>query len=120
MVGFGCEVARSFLVGGVELHHNYVGDSVLDRDSSLGYGATTANFRIDGRSVPSMVGEERLDTGRQKLGLMLGAGTKVGVNTNLMPGVKIGANALVGPGLTITRDVPDGERVLDLETYGRF
>jgi NDP-sugar pyrophosphorylase family protein len=120
VVGFGCEIARSFIGEGVELHHNYVGDSVLDRGSSMGYGATTANYRIDGRSVPSMVAGERLDTGREKLGLMLGAGTKIGVNTSTMPGVKIGARALIGPGLTVTRDVPDGERVLDIETYGRF
>jgi len=120
VVGFGCEVARSFLASGVELHHNYVGDSVFDDGSSMGYGATTANYRIDGRTVPSMVAGERLDSGREKLGLMLGAGTKVGVNTSTMPGVKIGRNALIGPAIKITRDVPDGERVLDEETYGRF
>ncbi len=120
VVGYGCEVARSFLAGRVELHHNYVGDSVLDHDTAMGYGATTANYRIDGRSVPSVVGNERIDTGREKLGLILGAGTKIGVNTSTMPGVKIGTNALIGPGLKITRDVPDGERVLDEETYGHF
>lgn len=120
VVGFGCEVARSFLGDRVELHHNYVGDSVLERESSMGYGATTANYRIDGRSVPSVVGGQRVDTGRMKLGLMAGAGTKIGVNTSTMPGVKIGAGALIGPGIKITRDVPDGERVLDEEKYGRF
>jgi bifunctional UDP-N-acetylglucosamine pyrophosphorylase/glucosamine-1-phosphate N-acetyltransferase len=120
VVGFGCEVARSFLAGGVELHHNYVGDSVFDQGTSMGYGATTANYRIDGRTVPSVVAGERLDSGRQKLGLVLGAGTKIGVNTSTMPGVKIGAHALIGPGIRITRDVPDGERVLDEETYGHF
>jgi bifunctional UDP-N-acetylglucosamine pyrophosphorylase/glucosamine-1-phosphate N-acetyltransferase len=120
VVGFGCEIARSFLAGDVQLHHNYVGDSVFDHGTSMGYGATTANYRIDGRTVPSMVGGERLDSGRMKLGLMLGAGTKIGVNTSTMPGVKIGAGALIGPAIKITRDVPDGARVLDEETYGRF
>jgi bifunctional UDP-N-acetylglucosamine pyrophosphorylase/glucosamine-1-phosphate N-acetyltransferase len=120
VVGFGCEVARSFLAGGVELHHNYVGDSVLDHGTSMGYGATTANYRIDGRTVPSVVAGERIDTGREKLGLVLGAETKIGVNTSTMPGVKIGAAALIGPGIKITRDVPDRKRVLDEETYGRF
>ncbi|HEX5367980.1 MAG TPA: NTP transferase domain-containing protein [Dehalococcoidia bacterium] len=120
VAGFGSEVARSFLAGDVELHHNYVGDSVFDRGSSMGFGATTANYRIDGRTVPSMVGGERIDSQRMKLGLMLGAGTKVGVNTSTMPGVKIGANAMIGPGMRVTRDVPDGERVLDESKYGRF
>ncbi|HLF71312.1 MAG TPA: NTP transferase domain-containing protein [Dehalococcoidia bacterium] len=120
VVGFGSEVARSFLGAGVELHHNYIGDSVIDAGASLGWGATTANYRIDRRSVPSMVGGERIDTGREKLGLVLGADAKVGVNTSTMPGVKIGAGALIGASIKVTRDVPDNERVLDEETYGRY
>jgi len=120
VVGFGSEVARSYLAGDVELHHNYVGDSVFDRDTSMGWGATTANYRIDHRTVPSVVGGHRVDSEREKLGLMLGAGARVGVNTSLMPGVKVGAGALIGPAIRVVRDVPDGERVLDEETYGRF
>jgi bifunctional UDP-N-acetylglucosamine pyrophosphorylase/glucosamine-1-phosphate N-acetyltransferase len=120
VVGFGSEIARSYLGAEVELHHNYVGDSVLDRGSSMGYGATTANYRIDGRTVPSIVGATRIDSERMKLGLMLGAGTKVGVNTSTMPGVKIGAKALIGPMIRVTKDVPDGERVLDEDVYGRL
>lgn len=120
VVGFGSEVARSYLAGEVELHHNYVGDSVFDRDTSMGWGATTANYRIDHRTVPSVVGGQRIDSEREKLGLILGAGARVGVNTSLMPGVKVGAGALIGPAIRVTRDVPDGERVLDEEKYGRF
>ena len=120
VVGFGSEVARSYLAGEVELHHNYLGDSVLDRDTSMGWGATTANYRIDQRTVPSVVMGQRIDTGRDKLGLATGAGVRIGVNASLMPGVKIGAGALIGPAIRVTRDVPEGERVLDEETYGRF
>jgi UDP-N-acetylglucosamine diphosphorylase / glucose-1-phosphate thymidylyltransferase / UDP-N-acetylgalactosamine diphosphorylase / glucosamine-1-phosphate N-acetyltransferase / galactosamine-1-phosphate N-acetyltransferase len=119
VVGFGSEVARSYIGEGVELHHNYVGDSVMGAFSSMGFGATTANFRLDGKTVPALAGADRIDTKRAKLGLMLGEGAKIGVNTSTMPGVKIGAGALIGPGLNIWRDVPDGERVLDEERYGR-
>jgi UDP-N-acetylglucosamine diphosphorylase / glucose-1-phosphate thymidylyltransferase / UDP-N-acetylgalactosamine diphosphorylase / glucosamine-1-phosphate N-acetyltransferase / galactosamine-1-phosphate N-acetyltransferase len=120
VVGFGSEVARSYVGEGVELHHNYVGDSVLASHSSMGFGATTANFRLDGKTVPAFAAEERLDTRRDKLGLILGEGAKIGVNTSTMPGVKIGAGAMVGPGIRISRDVPDGERVMDEERYGRL
>jgi bifunctional UDP-N-acetylglucosamine pyrophosphorylase/glucosamine-1-phosphate N-acetyltransferase len=112
VAGFGSEVARSYLGENVQLHHNYAGDSVLDRDSAMGYGAVTANYRIDGRTVPMYAGPERIDTGRMKLGLVLGAGARLGVNTSTMPGVKIGAGAMVGANLRISRDVPDGARVL--------
>ncbi len=120
VIGFGSEVARSYLAAGVELHHNYVGDSVFDRETSMGYGAVTANYRLDGRSVPTFVGSDRLDTGRAKLGLVLGAGAKLGVNTSTMPGVRIGAGAIIGPNLRVTRDVPDGARVLNEGEYGRL
>jgi bifunctional UDP-N-acetylglucosamine pyrophosphorylase/glucosamine-1-phosphate N-acetyltransferase len=120
VVGFGSEVARSYLAEGVELHHNYVGDSVFDREATMGFGAVTANYRIDGRTVPSAIADARIDTERMKLGAILGAGVRVGVNTSLMPGVKIGAGALIGAGIRVTRDVPEGERVLDEELYGRF
>jgi bifunctional UDP-N-acetylglucosamine pyrophosphorylase/glucosamine-1-phosphate N-acetyltransferase len=120
VVGFGCEVARSYLGAGVELHHNYVGDSVMDRETSMGYGSTTANYRLDNRTVPSVVGGVRVDSERLKLGLILGSGSKIGVNTSTMPGVKIGAGCVVGPMLKVVRDIPDGERVLDEEKYGRF
>jgi bifunctional UDP-N-acetylglucosamine pyrophosphorylase/glucosamine-1-phosphate N-acetyltransferase len=119
VIGFGSEVARSYLAEGVELHHNYVGDSVFDRETSMGYGAVTANFRLDGRTVPMFVGRERMDTGRGKLGLIFGAGSKLGVNTSTMPGVKIGAGSIIGPNMRVTRDVPDGERMLDERRDGR-
>lgn len=120
VVGFGSEVARSYLGPGVELHHNYVGDSVLGAGSSMGFGATSANFRLDGRTVPSMVAGQRLDSAREKLGLITGAGVKIGVNTSTMPGVKIGAGALIGPNLRISIDVPEGARVMTDEVYGRL
>lgn len=119
VIGFGSEVARSYLAAGVELHHNYVGDSVFDHDTAMGYGAVTANYRLDGRSVPMFAGKQRIDSGRMKLGLVLGAGSRLGVNTSTMPGVKIGAGAMIGPNLRIARDVPDGARVLKDGEYGR-
>ncbi len=120
VVGFGSEVARSYLGEGVELHHNYVGDSVMAGRTSMGFGGTTANYRLDGRTVPSMVAGQRLDTGREKFGAIMGEGAKLGVNTSLMPGVKIGPGAIIGPNLRINKDVPAGERVLYDDEYGRL
>ena len=58
VVGFGSEVARSYLGEGVELHHNYAGDSVL------------AGRRIDGlrrhdRKLPPRWPHRALDVGRR-------------------------------------------------------
>lgn len=112
VAGFGSEVARSFLGPGCQLHHNYIGDSVLERDVLLGFGSITANFRLDQRNVKSTVRGERIDSEKDKLGMIAGAGAKFGVAVNIMPGVKIGAGAIVGPGQNVFHDVEDGVRHL--------
>ena len=111
VVGYGSEVARSYLGEGCWLHRNYIGDSVLEGDSFFGAGAVTANFRFDEGSISTLVRETRMDTGLQKLGAIVGKGARVGVNASLMPGVKIGTNAVVGPAVVLYSDVKDDGRV---------
>lgn len=97
LVGSSCEVARSYLYPGVSLHRNYVGDSVLGEKVLMGAGAVTANFRFDEATVASSVGGRKTDTNRVKFGTVVGAGSKIGVNTTIFPGVKVGAKPLSGP-----------------------
>ena len=113
VVGFGSEVARSYLGEGVELHHNYVGDSVMDHELDGLRRRDRATTASTAATVPMFAGSERVDTGRMKLGLMLGADARIGVNTSTMPGVKIGAGAILDANLRVTRDLPDGARSLN-------
>ena len=112
VVGFSSEIARSHLGEGCELHANYIGDSVLDQRVLLGFGAVSANFRLDGKTVRSAVRDEKIDSERMKLGTVVGAGAKLGVGVNIMPGVKIGAGAVIGPGQIVAEDVADNVRLL--------
>ncbi len=112
VVGFGSEVARSYVGPDCWFHTNYVGDSVIGPGSRFGAGAVTANLRQDHRTVRSVVRGERIDTGRDKLGLICGASASFGVQAATMPGVKVGTGSIVGPGIVLYRDVPDGRRLL--------
>ncbi|MFA5136644.1 MAG: hypothetical protein WC489_04595, partial [Patescibacteria group bacterium] len=107
LVGSSSEVARSYVGDGVMLHRNYIGDSVLDRNALLGAGAVTANFRFDGKQVHTNLHGSRLNTHMNKFGVIIGALSKIGVNTTLFPGVKIGSNSQVAPGQQITKDIED-------------
>lgn len=98
VVGFSAEVARSYLGPNCWLHANYLGDSILEGNNSFGSGARTANLRLD---------EKEIVPGRIKLGAILGADSRVGINASLMPGVKIGSQAFVGPGLVLKEDAAD-------------
>jgi bifunctional UDP-N-acetylglucosamine pyrophosphorylase/glucosamine-1-phosphate N-acetyltransferase len=110
-VGFTTEVARSYVADGCQMHACRVLDSVFAPNVNFSAGCTTANLRIDRGSVPSMVKGQRLDTGRDKLGAIIGKDAFIAVDAMTMPGVKIGERAQVGPGTHVLYDVKDGQRV---------
>ncbi|MEM3577946.1 MAG: sugar phosphate nucleotidyltransferase [Candidatus Bathyarchaeia archaeon] len=106
-VGNACEIKNSIIMDGVHIGHlSYVGDSIIGENCNLGAGTITANYRLDGETVKMMVKGEVVDTGRRKLGAILGDNVKTGINALFMPGVKVGVNTWVGPNLTVSRDLP--------------
>jgi bifunctional UDP-N-acetylglucosamine pyrophosphorylase/glucosamine-1-phosphate N-acetyltransferase len=107
----GSEVARSYLGSNVELHRNYVGDSILESNISFGAGAITANFRADEKEIAVNVKGVEIASGRKKLGSIIGSDVKIGVGTLLMPGTKIGSNSIIGPGLVIKSDIEDNKYI---------
>ncbi|HLZ70151.1 MAG TPA: sugar phosphate nucleotidyltransferase [Dehalococcoidia bacterium] len=104
-IGYGCEIARSWVGSGVHLHHTYLGDSVVDDGGNFGFGTVTGNFPFYPAPVRSTVGGERLRTGREKFGAIIGARVRTGIGALLYPGVKIGYGAYIGPGVVVTADV---------------
>lgn len=112
-VGNACEIKNSIIMDGVHIGHlSYVGDSIIGENCNLGAGTITANYRFDGKTVKMMVNGEVVDTGRRKLGAILGDNVKTGINALFMPGVKVGVNTWVGPNLTVNRDLPSNTVVL--------
>jgi bifunctional UDP-N-acetylglucosamine pyrophosphorylase/glucosamine-1-phosphate N-acetyltransferase len=86
-------------------HLSYVGDSILGENCNLGAGTITANYRLDGGTIKMVVKDRVVDSGRTKLGAVLGDSVKAGINALFMPGVKVGCNSWIGPGVVVHRDV---------------
>lgn len=110
-VGFTTEVARSYVADGCQMHACRVLDSVFAPNVNFSAGCTTANLRIDKGRIKSSVKGNRLDTGRDKLGAIIGENAFLGVDVMTMPGVKIGENAEIGPGTHVHDDVRDNVRM---------
>jgi len=55
---------------------------------------------------------DKIDTGRGKLGAVIGQGAFLGVDVMTMPGIKIGEGAQVGPGAHVYSDLADRTRLL--------
>ena len=104
-VGHSVEVKNSVLMADASVGHlSYVGDSVLGRGVNFGAGTNVANLRHDGENVGVTVKGDRVDTGRRKLGAIVGDEAKTGINTSLNAGVKLGAGETTTPGETLARD----------------
>jgi len=111
-VGFTTEVARSYVSERCAMHACRVLDSVFAPGVNFSAGCTTANLRMDRGSVPMKVKGQKLDTGRSKLGAVIGQNAFLSVDVMTMPGVKIGENAQVGPGVHVYQDVLESQRVV--------
>lgn len=107
VLGFSTDVARSYIGKNCWLHSNYVGDSVLEENIGMGAGANLANFRLDEKEIFSIVKEEKINTGKLKLGSIIGKNVRIGINASLMPGVKIGKDTFIGGGVIIEKDIQE-------------
>ncbi len=110
-VGAGCEVKNSIVMRNTRIPHlSYVGDSVIGEDCSLGAGTITANLRFDEAEVRSKIRGSWVNSGRKKLGAILGDRVRTGINVSIFPGVKVGGGSWIGPGAIVDRDVPSNAR----------
>jgi len=100
------EIKNSLLMNNVSAGHlSYLGDSIVSPDTNFGAGTITANFRHDGRNHRSIVADELLDTGRRKLGAIIGDDVHTGIHTAIYPGRKIWPSCSTLPGDIVKRDL---------------
>lgn len=112
VVGFTTEVARSYMNHDVWTHSNYVGDSIIDHNVSFGAGAVLGNLRFDEANILVNIKDKKVDSGTNKLGAIIGNGTRLGINASTNPGIKIGKNCFVGGSMYVDKDVPDEKMIL--------
>ncbi len=111
-VGNGCEVKNSLIMDDSSVGHlSYVGDSVIGRNVNFGAGTITANLRHDDQSVNVTVKGKRVNSGRRKLGAIVGDDVKTGIGTLLSPGVVLHQGARTGIGVIVERDAAPGKLV---------
>lgn len=98
VVGNSTELKNVVLFDKVQVpHYNYVGDSILGFRAHMGAGSITSNVKSDKSLVVVKAAEEAVETGRKKVGAMLGDRVEVGCNSVLNPGTVIGRDSQVYP-----------------------
>lgn len=105
-VGNSTEVKNSIIMrGSAAAHLSYIGDSIICEDANLGGGTILANLRFDDAPVRLTLGEQKIASGKRKLGCVIGHGTKIGANVVVNPGMLIGSWCRVYPGAVVSQSL---------------
>ncbi len=107
-IGNAVEVKNSVIMDGTKIGHlSYLGDSVIGRACNFGAGTKVANLRHDNRNIRSVVKGELVDTGRRKLGVIMGDDVHTGINTSINIGTVMEPGSSTMPGEVVMHKIKD-------------
>ena len=107
-IGAAVEIKNSIIMNGTKIpHHNYVGDCVIGENCNFGSGTKVANLRLDKKSIIA----GGIDTGRRKLGAIIGDNVSTGINSCINVGTVIGNDVFIGPGAVANGNIKPGTSV---------
>ena len=118
VIGFNTEVKNAILQNGCKLASLvFVGDSVLGKSARIGSGIVVANRRFDQANIWARIGADKIDTGTDFFGAVIGDNARVGANCTTVPGTFIGPYTWILPTIQLRGFVPAQRRVTPHENY---
>jgi bifunctional UDP-N-acetylglucosamine pyrophosphorylase/glucosamine-1-phosphate N-acetyltransferase len=98
-IGNGVEIKNSIVMKGTHIGHlSYVGDSIIGEGCNFGAGTKVANLRHDGRTIRVRLKGTLVDSGRRKLGTIMGDDVHTGINSMINVGAIVDSGATIAPG----------------------
>jgi len=108
-IGNAVEVKNSIIMNGAHVGHlSYVGDSIIGEKCNFGAGTKVANLRHDDRTILVELVGKRYDSGRRKLGVIMGDNVHTGINSMINVGVTMPGGTNINPGEFIRRGIKKG------------
>ena len=116
VVGNSTELKNVLLFDGVQVpHYNYVGDSILGYKAHMGAGSITSNVKSDKKLVVIHNMGEEIETGRKKVGAIVGDFVEVGCGSVLNPGTVVGRHSNIYPLSSVRGCIPENSIYKDAE-----
>jgi UDP-N-acetylglucosamine diphosphorylase/glucosamine-1-phosphate N-acetyltransferase len=106
-IGNAVEIKNSIIMDHSNVGHlSYVGDSIIGSDCNFGAGTKVANLRHDGANIKVQINNVLVDSGRRKLGTIMGDNVHTGINSMLNVGTVIESGSNIMPGEFIIGHYP--------------
>ncbi|MDD3873696.1 MAG: glucose-1-phosphate thymidylyltransferase, partial [Methanosarcina sp.] len=98
-IGNAVEIKNTIIMENTHVGHlSYAGDSIIGRGCNFGAGTKVANLPHDGKNIKVMMKGRILDSGRRKLGVIMGDDVHTGINTSINTGVIMEKGRCTYPG----------------------
>ena len=110
VVGANMEVKNTLIMDYSKTHSGFLGDSIIGKNCRIGAGFCSANVRLNRDSIKVKLGEEKIDTRAKSMGVIVGDGARIGMQSSSMPGIIIGRNVVVGPKTTVMNNIEDNTK----------
>jgi len=94
-------------------HEGYVGDSYIGEWVNLGAGTTTSNLKNTYGPIKVRMGANEVETGRRKLGALIGDHSKTAIGTRLMTGTYVGYSSMIATSALPPTFVPSFSFITD-------
>ncbi|NJD54093.1 MAG: glucose-1-phosphate thymidylyltransferase [Candidatus Methanoperedens sp.] len=98
-IGNAVEIKNSIIMKGTHIGHlSYVGDSIIGERCNFGAGTKVANLRHDNRTIRVTLKGKLIDSGRRKLGTIMGDDVHTGINSMINVGAVVESKSMIKPG----------------------
>ncbi len=106
-IGHAAEVKNSIMMERSKIaNHTFLGDSIIGVEARLGGHTETANRRFDQKPIEFSYNGTKLQTGLDKLGIILGERSRLGGGVMSSPGTMIGKDSLISTLASVSGYIP--------------
>ena len=118
IIGDGCVVGHSSEIKHTIMQNKskvaslaFAGDSILGISTRIGSGIILANRRFDQNNITVKINGEKIDTGLDFFGGIIGDNTRLGANVATLPGAFVGPYTWIMPGIQVRGFIPAEKRI---------
>ena len=118
VVGHGSEIKNTIMQNKSKVASlAFAGDTILGKSTRIGSGIILANRRFDQKNIVIKINGEKIDSGRDFFGAIVGDSSRIGANAATLPGTMTGPYTWILPTSQVRGFIPAEKRLYPNENY---